>query len=132
MRGIVFGSHGSAATISAPLFNFGYRPGSHCSPAFPNLGGIPLPGNIVYNRRHEAQPLGHHPNPLPFPDYPFTLLAISIFVIHFPFTPLAMSRPRLSLPVLGLPWIIPAGSRTERRRAPLSSPPDLLTHGNLL
>lgn len=53
-RGIVFGSQRSMATISAPPFNSGYWPGSHCSPAFPNLGQIPLSGNIVYKRRHQA------------------------------------------------------------------------------
>lgn len=61
MRCIVFWSHGSAATISALQFNFGYWPEPHCSPAFPNLGGIPPPGNMVYKRRHQAQPLAETP-----------------------------------------------------------------------
>lgn len=45
----------SAAAISArPLLDFSFQAGTHCSPAFPNLRGIPPAGNIVYNRRQQA------------------------------------------------------------------------------
>lgn len=99
----VFGSHGSAATISALLFNFGYWPESHCSPAFPNLGGIPSPGNIVYKRRHQAQQLAETTPTLLLSPTTLHPPGNTYFLIHsslFPFTPLAISRLRLSLPVL--------------------------------
>lgn len=93
VRCIVFGSHGSAATISALLFNFSYWPEPHCSPAFPNLGGIPPPGNMVYKKRHQAQllrrPTPHYPSPswqslLCDPLYPFPFHPSS----NIPTTPL--------------------------------------------
>lgn len=96
-RGIVFGSQRSMATISAPSFNSGYWPGSHCSPAFPNLGQIPLSGNIVYKRRHRASATPKSPS------------------IYFSYDPLLLSPLALSLLPLsqlgfGIPWIIPPGS----------------------
>lgn len=60
MRCIVFGSRRSAETISTPGFDSCYWAEPHCSPAFPNLGGIPPPGNMVYKRR---TPPHTHPSP---------------------------------------------------------------------
>ncbi len=110
-RCIVFGSHGSEAAISALLFNFGYWPEPHCSPAFPNLGGIPPPGNMVYKKRHQAQPLRRPP---PVTLHPPGSIHCVIRSTLFPFTSLAI--PVYASPcllALGVPWIIPPGSLKE-------------------
>lgn len=66
-------------------------------------------------------------SPLP-PDYPSPSWQHLPWICStlFPFTPLAISRLRLSLLVLGVPWIIPPGSLTEgeRRACSLFWPPD--------
>lgn len=96
----MFGSHGSAATISALLFNFGYRPGPHCSPEFPNLGGIPPPGNMVYKRRHQAQPLAETtetpPPPTSYPSPSWQYLLCDL-LYPFPFHP-SSNIPSTPLP----------------------------------
>lgn len=86
-RCIVFKSHGSAATISALLFNFGYWPEPHCSPAFPNLGGIPPPGNMVYKKRHQAQPLVEISTPPLLPLHPIWQYLLQRSILPFSLSP---------------------------------------------
>lgn len=125
VTGIVLGSHGSAATISAPRFNFGYWPESHCSPAFPNLGGIPPPGNIVYKKRHQAQQLMKTTPTLP--DYPTMLCPLAwqyllCDPLTFPFHPSGNICTSSHWYSVWAPWIMPPGSLPEG---------DLQTQGNL-
>lgn len=90
MRCIVFRSHGSTATIFALRFNFAYWPEPHCSPAFPNLRGIPPPGNMLYKRRHQAQLLTET-SPSPTLQLSWQTSALWSTVPVSPLDPLAVS-----------------------------------------